>query len=107
MSRSTFLKGAAGVLLGAGGLLGGMGSAVAAGTSAVPRATGPIKDLTGEETARFGFRGTDLGFTAKTRHGYCVSIFGDTFDTAMPGGPGWRSPVGLRQSNSDIQNGIR
>jgi len=78
-----------------------------AGRAAASPAGGYVKDLTGDETARFGFRRTDLGFTAKTRHGYCVSIFGDTFDTAMPGGPGWRSPVGLRQSNSDIQNGIR
>ncbi|GAA0613507.1 hypothetical protein GCM10010174_33910 [Kutzneria viridogrisea] len=113
VSRSTFLKGAAGALLGAGGLLAGMGSAVAAGTSASPRgaaapSAGPVKDLTGEETAGFGFRGTDLGFTAKTNHGYCISIFGDTFDQPVPqNGTGWRSPVGLRQSNADIQNGIR
>lgn len=112
VSRSTFLKGAAGALLGATGLLGGIGSAVAATTSAGPRAaaprSGPIKDLTGEETARFGFRGTDLGFTTKTNLGYCISIFGDTFDQPVPeNSTGWRSPVGLRQSNSDIQNGIR
>lgn len=67
-----------------------------------------VKELTGNETARFGFRGTDLGFTARTNHGYCISIFGDTFDQPVPdNGTGWRSPVGLRQSNSDIQNGIR
>lgn len=64
--------------------------------------------LTGPgETDRFGFLGTDLGFTARTNHGYCISIFGDTFDTAEPGSQGWRCPVGLRQSNADIENGIR
>ncbi|WP_405164768.1 DUF4185 domain-containing protein [Nocardia sp. NBC_01499] len=67
-----------------------------------------VKTLTGDSTARFGFRGTDLGFTAITNHGYCISIFGDTFDAATPDPPatGWRSPVGLRQHNADIQNGI-
>lgn len=65
-----------------------------------------IKTLTYDETARFGFRAADLGYTAQTRHGYCISVFGDTFDT-VPGGPGWRCPVGLRQSNADIENGIR
>jgi len=99
ISRSTFLTGAAGVAL---GLLGGMGAAAAS-----PRA-GYVKDLTGEVTARFGFRGTDLGFTARTNHGYCITIFGDTFDQPVPqNSTGWRSPVGLRQSNADIQNGIR
>ena len=89
-------------MLGAGGLLARTGSA-----SAGPRA-GYVKDLTGEETARFGFRGTDLGFTARTNHGYCITIFGDTFDQPVPqNSTGWRSPVGLRQSNTDIQNGIR
>jgi hypothetical protein len=102
MSRSTFLKGAAGVALGASGLFGAMGAAKAS-----PQA-GYVKDLTGEETARFGFRGTDLGFTARTNHGYCITIFGDTFDQPVPqNSTGWRSPVGLRQSNADIHNGIR
>ncbi|KAA2267119.1 DUF4185 domain-containing protein [Solihabitans fulvus] len=115
ISRSTFLKGAAGAVLGAGALFGGVGGAVAAaatGASSSPRSPFPagyVKDLTGNETARFGFTGTDLGFTAKTNHGYCISIFGDTFDQPVPAptDTGWRSPVGLRQSNGDIQNGIR
>lgn len=104
VSRSTFLRGSAGLLLGAGGLLNGLGSAAA---TPATRA-GYVKDLTGEETARFGFRGTDLGFTARTNHGYCITIFGDTFDQPVPqNSTGWRSPVGLRQSNADIHNGIR
>ncbi|EWC63727.1 putative secreted protein [Actinokineospora spheciospongiae] len=106
ISRATFLKGAAGALLGAGTGLGGLGAATASAAS-TPRA-GYLKDLTGNETARFGFRGTDLGFTARTNHGYCISIFGDTFDQPVPVNvTGWRSPVGLRQSNTDLQNGIR
>jgi len=100
LNRKTFLKGAAGAA--ALGLF-GRGATAAAGPNA-----GYVKDLTGEETARFGFRGTDLGFTARTNHGYCITIFGDTFDQPVPqNSTGWRSPVGLRQSNADIQNGIR
>jgi len=98
IGRRAALTGIAGAALGVFGLT---------GRAAATPAGAYVKDLTGDETARFGFRGTDLGVTAKTRHGYCISIFGDTFDNAMPGGPGWRSPVGLRQSNADIQNGIR
>lgn len=90
------------MVLGAGCLLGGADTAAAG-----PRA-GYVKDLAGAETARFGFRGTDLGFTATTNHGYCITIFGDTFDQPVPqNSTGWRSPVGLRQSNQDSQNGIR
>ena len=66
-----------------------------------------INTTTGDATARFGFRGTDLGFFTKINHGYCMSIFGDTFDNPMPGGPGWRSPVILRQSNRDLDKGLR
>lgn len=63
--------------------------------------------LTGTgKTDQFGFRGTDLGFTAQTNQGFCVSIFGDAFDTPGPSDQGWRAPVGLRQSNTDIGNGL-
>ncbi|MBB4905872.1 DUF4185 domain-containing protein [Actinophytocola algeriensis] len=106
-SRATFLRGAAGAAL---GLLAGAdaGNAVASGRAAAGHRAGYVKDLTGEETARFGFRGTDLGFTARTNHGYCITIFGDTFDQPVPqNSTGWRSPVGLRQSNTDIHTGIR
>lgn len=69
-----------------------------------------MKDLTGKETARFGFRATDLGYVSRTNHGYTIALFGDTFDdtpdlVSVP--QNWRSPVGLRQSNTDIENGIR
>lgn len=61
-----------------------------------------IATTTGDPTARFGFRGTDLGYFVPTRHGYCLSLFGDSFDTAKPSGSGWRSPIILRQSNADV-----
>lgn len=67
-----------------------------------------INTTTGDATARFGFRGTDLGYFALTNHGYCMSVFGDTFDNANPKqGGGWRSPVILRQSNRDLDNGLK
>ncbi|WP_161987425.1 DUF4185 domain-containing protein [Prescottella subtropica] len=67
------------------------------------------KILTYDETARFGFRATDLGFIGQTNHGYTITIFGDTFNDTPDEGHGdqdWRSPVGLRQHNADIENGI-
>jgi Domain of unknown function (DUF4185) len=55
-----------------------------------------IKDLTGPgHTDRFGIGGTDLGVTVAAPDGRLVSVFGDTFDNAGVGGPGWRSPVVL------------
>lgn len=61
-----------------------------------------IGTTTGDPTAPFGFRGTDLGYFVPTRHGYCLSLFGDSFDTPKPSGSGWRSPIILRQSNGDV-----
>lgn len=66
-----------------------------------------INVTTGDATAKFGFRGTDLGYFTKTNHGYCLATFGDTFDNPMPGGSGWRSPVILRQSNTDLAAGLK
>lgn len=69
-----------------------------------------VKVLTGPgETDRFGFNATDLGYPFKTQHGYTITLFGDTFNnTPDPDpDPDWRSPVGLRQSNPDIHNGIQ
>lgn len=66
-----------------------------------------IHRSTGENTAQFGFRGTDLGYFVQTNHGYVLSLFGDTFDNPMPGGPGWRSPVILRTHNTDLAQGVR
>ena len=67
----------------------------------------PINITTGEATARFGFRGTDLGYFTLTNHGYCLATFGDTFNNLLPGGDGWRSPVILRQSNRNLDMGLR
>ncbi|MBB1033172.1 DUF4185 domain-containing protein [Dietzia sp. CQ4] len=66
-----------------------------------------VKELTGpNETGRWGAAATDLGYPAVTNHGYTITIFGDTFVDRV-GGADWRSPVGFRQSNPDIENGIR
>lgn len=66
-----------------------------------------ISKTTGEQTSRFGFRGTDLGYFTLTNHGYVIATFGDTFDSDKPGGSGWRSPVMLRSSNKNLEAGIR
>ena len=65
-----------------------------------------VRELSGPRgTGRFGAAATDLGYPALTNHGYTITIFGDSFDERV-GGPGWRSPIGLRQSNPDIERGI-
>ena len=66
-----------------------------------------INTTTGENTARFGFRGTDLGYFTRTNHGYVLATFGDTFEQPMPGGPGWRSPVITRTHNADLDAGLK
>lgn len=66
-----------------------------------------IARTTGDATAPFGFRGTDLGYFTQTNHGYVLSTFGDTFDGDRPGTGGWRSPVILRTHNSDLDNGVK
>lgn len=70
-------------------------------TRHIDRTTGP------DRTTWLGVNGTDLGYLTLTNHGYVIGTFGDTTDGEFPGGPGWRSPVMLRTSNRDLQNGIR
>ncbi|MGH3775349.1 MAG: DUF4185 domain-containing protein [Pseudonocardiaceae bacterium] len=66
-----------------------------------------IKDLTGPgHTDRFGIGGTDLGVTVVAPDGRLVSVFGDTFDNAGVGGPGWRSPVVLFGDPATSRTGI-
>jgi Domain of unknown function (DUF4185) len=66
-----------------------------------------IKDLTGPgHTDRFGIGGTDLGVTVAAPDGRLVSVFGDTFDKAGVGGPGWRSPVVLFGDHATVRTGI-
>ncbi|GAA4616824.1 DUF4185 domain-containing protein [Saccharopolyspora hordei] len=67
-----------------------------------------VKDLTGPGiTDRFGVGGTDLGVTALAPDGRLVSVFGDTFERAGVGGPGWRSPVVLFGDPTTVRSGIR
>ena len=66
-----------------------------------------LKDLTGPgHTDRFGVGGTDLGVTVAAPDGRLVSVFGDTFEQATVGGPGWRSPVVLFGDPATARAGI-
>ena len=66
-----------------------------------------VKDLTGPgHTDRFGIGGTDLGVTVVAPDGRLVSVFGDTFEKAGVGGPGWRSPVVLFGDPATVRTGI-
>lgn len=60
--------------------------------------THKVCDLTGPQTSawQYGVGGTDLGIAVRQPDGNIAYIFGDTFDQATVGGPGWRSPVLLR-----------
>ncbi|GAA4867077.1 DUF4185 domain-containing protein [Saccharopolyspora cebuensis] len=66
-----------------------------------------VKDLTGPgHTDQFGIGGTDLGVMATAPDGRLVAVFGDTFERAGVGGPGWRSPVVLFADPATRQAGI-
>lgn len=66
-----------------------------------------VKDLTGPgHTDRFGIGGTDLGVIAMAPDERLVSVFGDTFERAGVGGPGWRSPVVLFGDPMTVQVGV-
>src|ERR687891_996773 len=67
-----------------------------------------VADLTGPGiTDRFGIGGTDLGTTTIAPLGHLVSVFGDTFQRAGVGGPGWRAPVVLFADPASVQTGLR
>lgn len=66
-----------------------------------------VRDLTGPgHTDPFRVGGTDLGATVAAPDGRLVSVFGDTFDDAGVGGPGWRSPVVLFGDSATARTGI-
>lgn len=66
-----------------------------------------VKDLTGPGyTDQLGIGGTDLGVTATAPDGRLVSVFGDTFEQAGVGGPGWRSPVVLFGDPATARTGV-
>ncbi len=70
-------------------------------------AASKVKDLTGPgHTDRFGIGGTDLGVTVAAPDGRLVAVFGDTFENAGVGGPGWRSPVVLFGDPATVRSGI-
>lgn len=66
-----------------------------------------ITDLTGPgHTDAYGIGGTDLGVVAAAPDGRLLAVFGDTFEGATVGGPGWRSPVALFADPHDYANGL-
>lgn len=70
--------------------------------------TTKIATLTGPgRTDGYGVGGTDLGVVATAPDGRLVAVFGDTFDQATVGGPGWRSPVVLFADPSSVVGGLR
>ncbi|MDN5853607.1 MAG: DUF4185 domain-containing protein, partial [Actinomycetia bacterium] len=86
----------------------GMGLGAALGTAALPPGLMPKADaatykktLTGvgkDPDRRWDVVGTDLGIPYVLENGSIGYLFGDTFSSALPGGPGWRSPVMLRSN---------
>lgn len=67
-----------------------------------------VCDLTGPGiTDRFGVGGTDLGATVGAPDGRLLSVFGDTFEGAGVGGPGWRSPIVLFADPDSPPDGLR
>lgn len=67
-----------------------------------------VKDLTGPGlTDQFGIGGTDLGVMTTAPDGRLVAVFGDTFEKAGVGGPGWRSPVVLFADPEGFRTGLR
>lgn len=70
--------------------------------------TTKIADLTGPGlTDAYGVGGTDLGIVTTAPDGRLVAVFGDTFDHAGVGGPGWRSPVVLFADPASGTRGLR
>ena len=66
-----------------------------------------VADLTGPgRTDRFGMGGTDLGAAALAPDGRIAAVFGDTFERAGVGGPGWRSPVVLFADPGSVATGL-
>ena len=66
-----------------------------------------VRDLTGPgHTDHVGVGGTDLGAMTTAPDGRLVAVFGDTFDGAGVGGPGWRSPVVLFADPASVPGGL-
>jgi hypothetical protein len=66
-----------------------------------------LRDLTGPgHTDEFGIGGTDLGAAVLAPDGRLVAVFGDTFEHAGVGGPGWRSPVILFGDPASVPTGL-
>lgn len=120
MTRSAFLRGAAGAIAG-GSVLGASALSSAASSRSSARTpdraaggtrsraveTTKIADLTGPGlTTRFRMDATDLGIPVYTPDGRMIFIFGDTFEEPIVGGGWWRSPVALYSTTTDLNAGV-
>ncbi|UPK74878.1 DUF4185 domain-containing protein [Nocardioidaceae bacterium SCSIO 66511] len=87
----------------------GLGLGAALGSTALPQGLLPSagaasiykQTITGvgkDPDRRWRVVGTDLGIPYVLENGSIGYLFGDTFSSAMPGGPDWRSPVMLRSA---------
>ncbi|UYM07175.1 DUF4185 domain-containing protein [Solicola gregarius] len=88
----------------------GLGLGAALGTTALPQGMLPSagaaavykQTITGvgkDPDRRWRVVGTDLGIPYVLENGSIGYLFGDTFSSALPGGPDWRSPVMLRSAS--------
>lgn len=67
-----------------------------------------VSDLTGPgHSTDYGIGGTDLGVPTVTGDGRVLLVFGDTFEEAAAGGPGWRAPTALYADPASLTGGLR
>ncbi|MBC2638459.1 MULTISPECIES: DUF4185 domain-containing protein [unclassified Rhodococcus (in: high G+C Gram-positive bacteria)] len=75
------------------------------GSTTTPAATF-VTEVTGTATRRWRVHGTDLGCPVRLADGSVAFFFGDTFSSPGRGPRGWRSPVMLRSTTTDLRGGI-
>jgi hypothetical protein len=103
ISRSTLLRGTAGVV--AGGALAGLAAGSAEAQPLALTVT-KVKDLTGPGlTTEWEMEATDLGIPVVTPDGRKLFVFGDTFEHTI-GDANWRSPVGLYSTTTNLAGGV-
>ncbi|WP_152360979.1 DUF4185 domain-containing protein [Microlunatus speluncae] len=103
ISRSTLLRGTAGVV--AGGALAGL-AAGSAEAQPLALTVNKVKDLTGPGlTTEWEMEATDLGIPVSTPDGRTLYVFGDTFEHTI-GDANWRSPVGLYSTTTNLAGGV-
>lgn len=104
ISRSTLLRGTAGIV--AGGALAGL-AAGSAEAEPLAMTVNKVADLTGPGlTTEWEMEATDLGIPVRTPDGRNLFVFGDTFEKTI-GDPNWRSPVGLYSTTTNLAGGVK